>query len=191
VPTESVQVILGELREDLSNLMTVHGFACMGLRRMREYFDSISEDLADPDPAILLENVVPDNPAQPKNPGWLPRAEWSLSEAIKQVQDDGPVEALLGQQWIISVYALWEEGYRPRLAKARGRRKEEEKYALLGDLRRLRNDVIHHRGIATPGNTGRCEVLNWFQPGQLIQVDGRHFDQFLQLFPWSHMEIGN
>jgi hypothetical protein len=183
VPTESAQTILGELRKDLNDLMTAHGFACMGLRRMREYFDSMSEHLTDPDPAILLENIIPDNTAQPKNPGWLPHAEWRLSEAIRQVQDDGPVEALLGRQWIVSVYALWEDEYRPRLAKARGREKDEEKYPLPGDLRLLRNDVVHHRGIATADNTGRCEVLSWFQPGEPIRVDGRHFDQFLQLFP--------
>jgi hypothetical protein len=190
MPDEYASAILDELRIDLYNLMTAHGFACMGLRRMREYFANIPGHPDDPDPVIHLENVVPENPDWPKNPAWLPNAEWRLSEAIKQVQDHGPVEVLLGRQWIVSLYALWEDEYRRRLAKAHGRSKEEEKYPLLGDLRYLRNDVVHHHGIASAENTGRCEVLRWFKPDEPIQVDGRHFGEFLRLFPWLQMEMG-
>jgi hypothetical protein len=190
MPAGSARTILDELRQDLNDLMTAHGFACMGLRRMREYFASAPKHLEDPDPMIPLEGVVSENPDWPKNPVWLPNAEWRLSEAIMQVQDQGPVETLLGRQWIVSVYALWEEEYRPRLAAAHGRDKKEEKYPLLGDLRRLRIDVIHHRGIATARWTGGCEVLSWFQPDEVIRVDGRHFGEFLRLFPWSQMEMG-
>jgi hypothetical protein len=137
-----------------------------------------------------MTSVIPANLNWPKNPGWLPDEERKLSEAVSQVQDQGPVEALLGRQRIVAVYALWEEEYRPRLAKARGRSLTEEIYPLLGDLRRLRNDVIHHHGIATADNAGHCEVLRWFQPGEVILVDGQHFGDFLQLFPWSQMARG-
>lgn len=190
MPDESAQTILDELHKDLNDLMTAHGFACMGLRRLRENFASRPMHPEDPNPIIDLANVVPDNPDWPKNPGWLPNAEWRLSEAVRQVQDNGPVEALLGRQWVVSVYALWEEEYRPRLAKAHGRDPAEEMYPLLGDLRRIRNDVVHHRGIATADNTGHCEVLRWFQSGEVIRVDGRHFGEFLRLFPWSKMATG-
>lgn len=188
--SESTQTILDELHKDLNDLMTAHGFACMGLRRLREYFASTSKSLQDPDSVVNLADLVPDNPDWPKNPGWLPHTEWRLSDAVRQVQDDGPVETLLGWQWIVSVYALWEEEYRPRLAEAHGRTQAEEMYPLLGDLRLLRNDVIHHRGIATADNTGRCEVLKWFQPDQIILVDGWHFGEFFRLFPWSQMATG-
>lgn len=187
---ESARTILDELHRDLDDLMTAHGFACMGLRRMREHFASTPRRPGDEDPIIRLESFVPDNPDWPKNPGWLPSTEWRLSEALRQVQDHGPVEALLGRQWIVSVYALWEEEYRPRLAAAHGRRLQDEKYSLLGDLRRLRHDVVHHHGIATADYTGRCEVLGWFQLDEVIQVDGWHFGEFLRLFPWPQMEMG-
>lgn len=188
---ESVRTVLDELHEDLNNLMTAHGFACMGLRLLREYFASTPESPENPDPVIDMTSVIPENLNWPKNPGWLPDEEWRLSEAVSQVQDNGPVEALLGRQWIVAVYALWEEEYRPRLAKARGRSQAEEMYPLLGDLRRLRNDVVHHRGMATASGAGRCEVLRWFQPGEVILVDGQHFGEFIQVFPWSQMARGS
>jgi len=40
----------------------------------------------------------------------------------------------------------------------------------MGDMRRMRNDVVRHRGIATAANTGKCEELRWFQPGDTIYV---------------------
>ena len=187
---EPVHAILDELREELDELMTAHGFACMGLRRLRDYLASMPERPENPDQVIDLASVVPDNPDWPKNRGWLPDSEWRLSEAEQQVQNHGSVETLLGRQWIVSVYALWDEEYRPRLAEAHGRSKAEEVYPLLGDLRRLRNDVIHHRGIASVDNTGHCEVVKWFQPGEVIRVDGEHFGEFLRLFPWSQMATG-
>jgi hypothetical protein len=191
VPNESARTILDELRRDLDDLMIAHGFACIGLRRIREHLANTPKHGVNEDPIIHLEGLIPDDPDWPKNPGWLPSAEWRLSEALEQVEDNGPVEMLLGRQWIISVYALWEERYRPRLAKAHGRQTADEKYALLGDLRLLRNDVVHNGGIATVSSTGHCEILNWFRPGEIIMVDGRHFGEFLRLFPWLQLESGD
>lgn len=187
MPDESISTVLDELRKELYDLLTAHGFACMGLRCIREYFVGLPKHPEDNDPIIHLESIVPDNPDWPKNPAWLPAGEWRLSEAIRQVQDNGPVEALLGRQWIVSVYALWEDEYRPLLAAARGNSNNEEKYPLLGDLRRLRHDVVHNRGVASLRYTVHCLVLRWFQPGEVIRVDGRHFEEFLRLFPWSQM----
>ena len=36
---------------------------------------------------------------------------------------------------------------------------------LLGDIRLLRNDIVHHGGIATKANSGRCKILQWFNDG--------------------------
>lgn len=114
-----------------------------------------------------------------------------MSEALTQVERNGNVETRLGHLWIISLYALWTDEYRPRLAKAHQRSPTDEKYDIFGDLRHLRNDVVHHRGIASADNTGRCVLLgHWFQPGSLIRLEGHHFDEFFRLIPWSDMVIG-
>jgi len=91
----------------------------------------------------------------------------------------------------MSLYALWDDEYRPRLAAIHGRTKNEEKYDLFGDLRRLRNDTVHHRGIATVEETGKCVLLkHWFRPGEMIRLEGRHFDEFFKLIPWSDLATG-
>jgi hypothetical protein len=41
----------------------------------------------------------------------------------------------------------------------------------IGDLRHLRNDVTHNRGIATKDESGKCVLLkDWFAIGGYIEV---------------------
>lgn len=185
MPNDSIEIILDSLSRDFNDLTAAHAFSVMGLARIPEYFSALPKYPENPDPFIVIGINRPDNPDTP------PYAGWKLSEALKQVRSNGPVETRLGHQWIISLYALWEDEYRPRLAVAHGRSPDDEKYDLLGDLRSLRNDVVHHRGIATSENTGRCVLLrHWFQPGEIIHLEGRHFDEFFRLLPWSDLATG-
>jgi hypothetical protein len=183
--TNSVNQILGELNLDFNDLTAAHGFSVMGLERLPAYVATIPKHSMNQDPLIL----VGDNPTDsPKTPHY---AGWRLSEVINQVKRNGPVETRLGHLWIVTLYALWEEKYRPRLAAARGRSSADEKYDLWGDLRHLRNDVVHHGGIATTENTGRCVLLrHWFQTGDIIRLKSRHFDEFLRLIPWKDLVTG-
>jgi hypothetical protein len=167
--SDSIQLILENLSRDFNDLTAAHTFSVVGLRRISEYFAALPRYPENPDPVIYIGTNPPNNPDTP------PYADWRLSEALKQVEPNGAVEIRLGHQWIVFLYELWEHEYRPRLAKVHGRPVGDEKYDLLGDLRHLRNDVVHHHGVATSGNTGRCVLLShWFQPGDLIRLEGRH-----------------
>ena len=50
----------------------------------------------------------------------------------------------------------------------------------MADIGRMRNDVIHHHGVATIKNSGRCEVLKWFQSGDTILITGKEVADFMQ-----------
>ena len=185
MPSDSIQLILDGLGRDFNDLTAAHAFSVIGLRRIPEYFATLPKHPTNPDPIIHIGAGPPNNLDTP------PYAGWRLSEALKQVEANGPVETRLGHQWIVFLYELWEHEYRPRLAVAHNRALEDESYDLLGDLRRLRNDVVHHRGIATSGNTGRCILLgHWFKFGDIIRLEGQHFDEFFRLFPWSDLATG-
>ena len=93
--------------------------------------------------------------------------------------DQRPVRTRPRASMAYSLYALWDDAYRPRLAALHVRPENDEKYDLFGDLRRLRNDAVHHGGIATSEETGKCVPLtHWFQPGQMILLKGPHFAEF-------------
>ena len=38
----------------------------------------------------------------------------------------------------------------------------------------IRNDIVHHRSIATTGNMGRCKLFRWFEPGEPIVLGTGH-----------------
>ncbi|MGH7685403.1 MAG: hypothetical protein ACREN2_01075, partial [Candidatus Dormibacteria bacterium] len=75
---------------------------------------------------------------------------------LELMRRDGPIEVLLGQQWVTHVFAYWEHYYRPAIAGAIGCDADEVRHDLFGDLRLLRHDILHARGQATRDNTGRC-----------------------------------
>ena len=47
-----------------------------------------------------------------------------------------------------------------------------------GDLRHIRNDLPHN-GTASAEESGKCSILDWFQPGERIVFGTRHVLDFL------------
>ena len=108
-----------------------------------------------------------------------------------QTAEYGPIERRLNQQWIVYVYSGWEHEYRPRLERVHGCEKGGLKLAAFGDLRLLRNDIVHYHGIASADNSGKCEVLrHWVAIGEPILVTQEHFGEFWATFPWAELEAG-
>jgi hypothetical protein len=183
-PQIAVDIIV-ELRQDLNDLIASYMFATNGLVRLHNALMSAPTIPDNPDPMIHMGVF---NMGSGEESRLL--AQWRMSAARKRAEPGGPVQTKLGHQWVVFVYSLWEHEYRLRLAAARGRAASEERYPLLGDIRRLRNDIVHHHGVATLANTGKCEVLHWFQPGETIRLDIFHLDEFLREFPWQALADG-
>ena len=38
------------------------------------------------------------------------------------------------------------------------------RWSAFGDLKHVRNDLLHHNGVASADHGGRCKVLKWFSP---------------------------
>lgn len=114
----------------------------------------------------------------------------SMSPVMKQgdmkrrVVDDGANTMLLGRQCVVSAYAYWEEYLRVEIGKAAGvlpataRASEEKTREILnkhvvsdfwGDLRYIRNSIVHTNGIAN-SDVKKCKLLVWFAPGDPIEL---------------------
>jgi hypothetical protein len=93
----------------------------------------------------------------------------------------------LGQLCIISFYDFWNDYLRCEYVKAKGylRKTEQDRsviekcvknyasYDLWGDIRLLRQAIVHNRGIAT-SDIERCKVLKWFHQGDFISITPAH-----------------
>ena len=82
----------------------------------------------------------------------------------------GSNEVFIGNMTLISIFEYWEETCRPRLAAILDVHKDQVECDIFGDLRIIRNSILHHSGIALD-DVNRCKVLKWFKAGDKIMVD--------------------
>lgn len=90
---------------------------------------------------------------------------------------------ILGQLCIVMLYDYWNDRLRREYVVAKGqldanerdpklvqnRLREHASHDLWGDLRNLRNAIVHNRGIAT-SKVARCKLIRWFRPGDSIDI---------------------
>ncbi|AOS84273.1 hypothetical protein BIU88_09100 [Chlorobaculum limnaeum] len=108
-------------------------------------------------------------------------AEMTQGDLRKRVETDGRNAQILGNMLVVSVYAYWEEYLRIEIGKAKGvlspdaKNSEETRKVLnkkvvsdfWGDLRYLRNSIVHSHGVAN-SDMARCKIIKWFKPGDKI-----------------------
>jgi hypothetical protein len=66
---------------------------------------------------------------------------------------------------IVFTFHIWEEKYRGRISGKDG--KPIETSDVMGDLRLIRNSIIHNKGIAKD-DVARCKTLTFIKPGEAI-----------------------
>src|SRR4051794_23056230 len=67
----------------------------------------------------------------------------------------------------VAAYSKWEEVNRKKLQAAGN----DGGCDLFGDLRHLRNDIVHHDSVATSGNAGKCKIVTHFQPDDQVFLE--------------------
>jgi len=68
---------------------------------------------------------------------------------------------------IILTYHVWDERYRSNCVKKDGRPIGKINSDIFGDLRLIRNSIIHNKGVATP-DVERCKIFKKFTTGDRI-----------------------
>ncbi|MGO9057258.1 MAG: hypothetical protein ACLQU2_07695 [Candidatus Binataceae bacterium] len=73
---------------------------------------------------------------------------------------------------IVFLFAYWDEEVRPRIAAVRGIQSNEVRVDALGDLRLLRNSIIHNKGVVSPADHASLKKMaSLVKPGQKITLD--------------------
>jgi hypothetical protein len=113
----------------------------------------------------------PDDPTA----AWL--HETTQGELKRRNLPGGLNDIFIGNMALVVIYTYWENHYRAQIASALGTNKNNVSASVFGDIRLIRNSIVHHRGIAL-AEVERCEVLKWFREGAEISIST---DQFRQL----------
>jgi hypothetical protein len=167
---ESVRLTL-EFIDALNDVAGIHAMAVMGIAAML----SVAKDLPAPQPDSTLFVGHGD----PNAEEGFAYQRWPIRSLAERLAPEGSVVRALGQQWLVTVAALWNDHYRARIAAALGIEMNDLTDVAMADVNRMRNDVIHHRGIATQRNTGRCELFRWFAVGEPIHVMPAHVAELM------------
>ena len=91
----------------------------------------------------------------------------------------GQAEQLAYKGWFVQTYGLWEDYYRDKFKAALAAVTGAGDVILpesdvMGEMGYIRNDIVHHRSIATRDNMGRCRLFRWFEPGEPIVLGIGH-----------------
>lgn len=167
---ESIRLTL-EFIEELNDAAGIHAMAVMGIAQMEAM--TANFDAPSADSTLYVGHGDPDTDEGFAYQRWLIR---SLPERLAP---EGPVIRALGQQWLVTVAALWNDHYRTRIAAALDVPLNDVADVAMADINRMRNDVVHHRGIATRANTGRCDLFRWFRSGAPIHVMPVHVAELM------------
>lgn len=134
----------------------------------------------------------------------------SMSPVMKQgdvknrTKHNGRNYLILGNQCIVSMYSYWEEYLRIEIGIAKGilekgAKASEENRRILnahvtsdiwGDIRLLRNSIIHNNGIANI-DMGDCKIIRCFPPGTEIALDYEKMHAIFLLLGHYRNELHN
>lgn len=116
-----------------------------------------------------------------------------VAGARKQSVEHHPeIQAVVYAQWFAYAFAIWEEQFRGRLATYWDSQTEEKirrsdiLVDYFGDIRLIRNDVVHNKGICD--ESANTVVLHWgFVQGQPIEINAEQMISLIDLFPYDEL----
>jgi hypothetical protein len=151
---KAVQDLINEAGAQMRASFAIAELAIAGLRQAAGNLPPSGASETTEDSMVY---VGPDDPFGPEGKRSVRVRVADLREAALH---DGPAARELQQQWLVTTYQRWEDQWRPEIARLAGVNTRAIVSDVFGDLRRLRHDIIHCRGIATAVNAGKCQVLN-------------------------------
>jgi hypothetical protein len=107
----------------------------------------------------------------PQRPDVIHSRIVTAENFIQENSQGGINQRQLSYSVIVFIYTYWEDEIRPRLAEAAGVDIKEVTSEIMGDLRCIRNAILHTKGIFTPEWHGKLVVLKeCFAVGQQIEI---------------------
>ncbi|EPM4837531.1 hypothetical protein ACTIQ8_004560 [Vibrio parahaemolyticus] len=174
---ESVQSIISELIDVFDEYVVCMSFASQGIR---EQGNKLSAGRFDGDHRTWIGSNLDSNPKF--------HARVKTLECIDKCKNNGEFSNEIRKSLLCTMYSLWDELYRHRIAKVSGIEAKKIICPLMGDLRKLRHCIIHHKSIV-PDSGMSFEVLDWEFPSRKLEITYEHFLDFNDAVRGNRMRI--
>jgi hypothetical protein len=113
---------------------------------------------------------------------------WVGGAGREELDNYPEVQAVAYAQWFTYAFALWEEQFRGRIADyfdantEQRIRRSDVLIDYFGDIRRIRNDFVHNKGICK--ESADLQILRWgLTRGEPIQISPAQMMTLIDLFP--------
>jgi hypothetical protein len=163
---EEANAIVEEFKDAVVSSCAIHGASLAGIRKLGQDLLTRPRQSENPDPTISFAN------GDPNLSSTLHAGRMRVSDFGALAAEGGLAEQRLGHQLIVFVYTIWDATYRPNLARSLSVEPNAIEAQIMGDLRLLRNDIVHNEGIAD--KSAEATELRWFQRGEAILVRHQH-----------------
>lgn len=113
------------------------------------------------------------NPAadEPQSPGNSTTSSILHKDLLEMLKTGGNFESQLSNQFIVFVYHLWDENFRYKIADSLSISKNQVECDLMGDIRHIRNSIIHEKSDIRQADLNHLKMLSqiWnLKPGKLV-----------------------
>jgi len=120
----------------------------------------------------------------PSKPDVIHHSILRVKDYLAANSPEGSNEQQHAQSILVFIYTYWELETRPRLALAQGCKPEEIKADIMGDLRLLRNAILHAKGVIRADSLrGMKKLTPWLIVDQPFQANS---ERMKQIFVWLH-----
>lgn len=103
------------------------------------------------------------DPIDPNNILWHKVTQKQLKERTAK---NGINEKAASGNCIVLIYEIWETEYRSRICEALSVKRNTMQIPIIGDLRWIRNAILHGKSRVTKEMNTKSEVLKWPREGQ-------------------------
>jgi len=101
----------------------------------------------------------------PSNPNSLHKTTQGVLK--ERNKESGINFKTIGNLSIVQIYQFWENNYRDKIAQAMNLKRDELKSDIFGELRCLRESILHHSSFALPNVEKKVKVVK-FKGGEEI-----------------------
>ncbi|MBD2017804.1 hypothetical protein H6F96_28050 [Microcoleus sp. FACHB-53] len=161
-----------EFEEIVNMIVGVYTDATIGFDIYQSKLGQISEN-SSPDAKVFFGSGNPNDPATEVDHVAV------ITEVVSRNMETGSNFRFIGNMCLISIYQYWEDDYRKKIAELFHKKKNDLTEPIMGDIKELRNLIIHHKAIALP-KVKKCILLKWYQEGDEIFINKEQFKEIIK-----------
>ncbi|CCK76002.1 P. aeruginosa PAGI-11 island-related protein [Oleispira antarctica RB-8] len=174
---ESTQDVMHELVDTFDEYVVCMTFAT---KDIREYGEKLTAGSFSNDHQMWIGSDLDSNPKM--------HARIKTVECIEKCKENSGFSNEIRKSLLCTMYSLWDELYRHRVAAASNMEAKDLICPIMGDMRKIRHCIIHHKSIV-PETGISFEVLDWeLSPGRL-EITHEHFLDFNDAVRGERMKI--